>query len=56
MQIYLRLLKFYSFSVLLLGRKHKTTLENKAFSKFSPLLPGLDEEGEEMPYGEESKL
>lgn len=41
--------------MLLLGRKCKTALENKAFSKFSPLLPGLGEEGEEMSYGEEGE-
>lgn len=56
-QIYLGLQKFFFFSsvVVLLGRKHKTILENKAFSKFSALLPGLDEEGEEIPHGEDSE-
>lgn len=37
-QIYLRLQRFYFTSVLLLGRKHKTILENKAVSSFPDCL------------------
>lgn len=46
---------FFSSVVVLLGRKHKTILENKTFSKFSALLPGLDEVGEEILHGEDSE-
>lgn len=52
-QLYLRPQRFCHTTVVWLGRKHKTVLENKAVSKFSPLLPDLGEEAEEMPYRRE---